>query len=71
MLASPDDERSLTEHEDIAEEVEEQFFSSPPLEERQVIRMTDDFMEAPSTPFSNDREIVLKASEGQEHQRLL
>uniref|UniRef100_A0A7S0EC89 Uncharacterized protein n=1 Tax=Hanusia phi TaxID=3032 RepID=A0A7S0EC89_9CRYP len=56
MLASPDDERSLTEHEDNAEEVEEQNFSSPQLEERQMNRMTADFIEAPSTPFSNDRE---------------
>eukprot|EP00960_Hanusia_phi_P060954 764679-Hanusia_phi.AAC.2 len=34
-------------------------------------RMTADFIEAPSTPFSNDGAIVLKASEEQEHQRLL
>eukprot|EP00960_Hanusia_phi_P013136 383451-Hanusia_phi.AAC.1 len=38
MLASPDDERSLTEHEDNAEEAREavQDVSSPQLEERQT-----------------------------------
>eukprot|EP00960_Hanusia_phi_P031653 749415-Hanusia_phi.AAC.1 len=45
----------------------QQNFSSPQLEERQMNRMTA----APSTPFSNENETVLKALEEQEQQRLL
>eukprot|EP00960_Hanusia_phi_P069133 767009-Hanusia_phi.AAC.11 len=75
MIASPDEERSLTEHEDNAEEAEEQNeeqnFSSPQLEERQMNQMTADLIQAPSTPLNNERGAVLKASEEQEHQRPL